>query len=500
MHPDDLEALSAQRICSDCVAETFLSALIKKDGSPENCAYCGEEAARTLGIGDIADVVETAFNDHMVRTGTEPPESERALYADRELNLSWYREGQETAEAIEDLASTPSAAARDIQAILEDRHDDVEIARMGVETEFAADACYEEKKTDAREWHWAWSSFEQALQTEARFFNRGGSALLARVFGAIDQLRTKPRHPVIVFSGPQHRINHLFRARVFQSDAKLEEALCRPDLHLGAPPARLSNAGRMNAKGISVFYGATNCASALAEVRPPVGSKVAVAKFEIIRPLRLLDLTALDHAQDGGSIFDPTLKDRLERVAFLKTLSERLTRPVMPDDEAFDYLITQAIADFLATQNEPRLDGIIFASAQSRKGRNVVLFHSAALVAPMDLPHGTKISSRTLDYDDDRSSPDYRVWEETPPAPELRESDANDPFAFVPWTPYNSTEAGREPTLQIDPSSVEVHHIESVQVRSTAFAVRRVRHPQFVQLHQTAPISTSDLSKLQDSL
>ena len=38
------------------------------------------------------------------------------------------------------------------------------------------------------------------------------------------------------------------------------------------------------------------------------------------------------------------------------------------------------------------------------------------------------------------------------------------------------------------------------QVRSTAFAVRRVRHPQFVQLHQTAPISTSDLSKLQDSL
>ena len=82
------------------------------------------------------------------------------------------------------------------------------------------------------------------------------------------------------------------------------------------------------------------------------------------------------------------MKDRLERVAFLQTLSERLTRPVMPDDEAFDYLITQAIADFLATQNEPRMDGIIFASAQSRKGRNVVLFHSAALVAPLlDQPH-----------------------------------------------------------------------------------------------------------------
>lgn len=500
MHPDDLKTLSAQRICSNCVAETFLSALIKKDGSPEHCAYCGEEAARTLDIGQMADAVETAFNDHMVRTGTEPPESERALYADRELNLSWYREGQETAQAIEDTACIPSAAARDIQAILEDRHDDIEMAQMGAETEFAADACYEEKKTDAGEWLWAWSSFEHKLQTEARFFNKEGSALLARVFGAIDQLRTKPRHPAIVLSGPEHRINHLFRARVFQSDAKLEEALCRPDVHIGAPPARLSNAGRMNAKGISVFYGATNSASALAEVRPPVGSKVAVAKFEIIRPLRLLDLTALDHARDGGSIFDPTLKDRLERVAFLQTLSERLTRPVMPDDEAFDYLITQAIADFLATQNEPRLDGIIFASVQSRKGRNVVLFHSAALVAPMEFPPGTKISSRSLDYDGDRSSPEYRIWEETPPAPGLRERDANDPFAFVPWTPYNATEAGRVPTLQIDPSSVTVHHIESVQVRSTAFEVRRVRHPRFVQPHQTAPISTSDLTKLQDLL
>jgi hypothetical protein len=500
MHPDDLEALCAQRICRYCVTESFLSALIEKDGRQEHCGYCGEEVAKTLGIGDIAGLVETAFNDHMVRTGTEPPDSERALYADRESNLNWYRQGQETAQAIEDIASIPSEAARDIQAILEDRHDDFDMARMGEETEFAPDACYVEKKTDARQWHWAWSSFEQALQTQTRFFNREGSALLARVFGGIDQLRTKPRHPVIVFSGPNHRINHLFRARVFQSNAKLEEALYRPDLHIGAPPARLSNAGRMNAKGISVFYGATNSASALAEVRPPVGSKVAVAKFEIIRPLRLLDLTALDYARDNGSILDPTLKDRLERVAFLQTLSERLTRPVMPDDEAFDYLITQAIADFLATQNEPRLDGIIFASAQSRKGRNVVLFHAAALVAPIELPHGTKISSGWLDYDEDRSSPDYRVWEETPPAPELQESEADDPFAFVPGTPYNSAGPCRETTLQIDTLSVEVHHIESVQVRSTAFPVRRVRHQRFVQPQQTAPVLMSDLDNLHDSL
>jgi len=61
----------------------------------------------------------------------------------------------------------------------------------------------------------------------------------------------------------------------------------RPDRDMGAPPSSLPAAGRMNAKGISTFYGATDPQIALAEVRPPVGSQVAIAYFEIIRPLRL---------------------------------------------------------------------------------------------------------------------------------------------------------------------------------------------------------------------
>lgn len=474
MHPDALETLTSKRICCNCVGEVFLSGLIKAGGSVTECTYCGDADAMTWSAGDLADAVESAFDDHMVRTGTEPPENERALYADKELGLAWYREGQETANAIEDSASIPSEAARDIQAILEDRHDDVERARMGAETAFASDACYEERRTDANEWHWEWLTFEHALQSEARFFNRGGAALLSRIFKDIDQLRTKPRHPSVVTAGPDHRISHLYRARVFQSYVKLEEAIAHPDVQIGPPPARLANAGRMNANGISVFYGATNSASALAEVRPPVGSRVAVARFDIIRPLRLLDLTALDHVTDGGSIFDRTLKTRLERVAFLQTLGERLTRPVMPDDEAFDYLITQAIADFLATENQPQLDGIIYASAQTKHGRNVVLFHAAALVEKLDLPDGTKVSARSLDYSDDQAHPDYLVWEEVPEGSPTADNAFGGANPSAPWTSIVG-EDFRQPALRVVPSSVDVHHIEAVQVRSARFSVRRQR-------------------------
>ena len=135
----------------------------------------------------------------------------------------------------------------------------------------------------------------------------------------------------------------------------------------------------MNARGVSVFYGANDPRVAIAEVRPPVGSQVAVARFEIVRPLRLLDLTALRTVSEGGSIFDPELASQMERAMFLRSLSQRLTRPVMPDDEDFDYLPTQAIADFLATQNQPTIDGIMFPSVQvAGDALNVVLFYKGS--------------------------------------------------------------------------------------------------------------------------
>ncbi|MDX7018912.1 RES family NAD+ phosphorylase, partial [Klebsiella aerogenes] len=62
----------------------------------------------------------------------------------------------------------------------------------------------------------------------------------------------------------------------------------------------------MNAKGISVFYGATSKTNAVSEVRPPVGSFVVVSEFRVLRPVRLLDLTVLGRvAVNGVSRFDP---------------------------------------------------------------------------------------------------------------------------------------------------------------------------------------------------
>ncbi|HBQ40188.1 MAG TPA: hypothetical protein DD808_06410 [Halieaceae bacterium] len=477
MHSDEIAELNAKRICTECIGEECLSNHVAATGVAAKCDYCSQTAT-TWRLEQLAESIETAFDHHYIRTADQPDSWQERMLADRESHYEWFREGQPTVEAFQEAAVIELEVAENVQSILDDKYACYDPSDMDGETEFSAGCHYEEKGATDEAWQADWRNFEKSIQREARFFSRSAAAHLTQVFGHIDSLKTITNQPLVVDAGPQCVLNHLFRARVFQSEDPLLKALCRPDQELGPPPARHAAAGRMNAQGISVFYGATSLQSAIAEVRPPVGSRVAVARFNILRPLRLLDLTALEHACDTGSIFDSTLKDRLERVAFLRSVGKHMTRAVMPDDQALDYLATQAISDFLATENEPALDGIVFQSAQAREGRNVVLFHKASKIEAMPLPNGAKISASSGYATEEWYEIDYSVSEEIPkvlPA----DSPKRRPWLddLLPFDPADIQ--GLEPrknTLCVDPGSVEVHFVEWVQVNCTPFPVTRHRY------------------------
>ncbi len=210
-----------------------------------------------------------------------------------------------------------------------------------------------------------WLDFATSLKRENRYFNRFGEALMRHLFEGIDGHTTIRGRKVVLDAGPGAECAKLYRARVFEDDVEFEKAMKQPDREVGPPPPLKASAGRMNAAGISVFYGATDPEVALAEVRPPVGSKVLVGTFELLGPLRLLDLIALSDLRDEvGSLFDPVHVERLKRAEFLRRLSLRLSRPVMPGDEVLSFLPTQGVADFLATSIDPPLGGLIYPSVQ----------------------------------------------------------------------------------------------------------------------------------------
>jgi hypothetical protein len=451
-----------------------------RKGKRAKCSYC-KKTRRSYSVGEIAERVETAFQQHYVRTSDQPNDWEHMLLRGRESSYEWYRHGEPVTDAIMNAAEIPQTAADDIQNILADEHEDFDLAAMGEETEFAGDSYYEEKGATDETWQEEWRAFENALKTEARFFSRTAAKHLTSIFDGIDELRTRDGRPLVVDAGPGTNFHTLYRARVFQSDDRLEVALGRPDQQLGSPPALLAPAGRMNARGISVFYGANDPKTAIAEVRPPVGSQVAVAQFEIIWKLRLLDLTALRDVRVAGSIFDVGLAARLERAQFLRSLSGRITRPVMPDDEPFEYLATQAIADFLATESSMPINGIVFPSVQvAGDVLNVVLFHKSARVEALDIPKGTEIIARTGQFGEDGWEDDYAVIEEVPPASQEAKKEENDKewpaFDTIAAMPWRETDAElREATLRIVPDSVKVHRVRRVEFETEEFSARRHR-------------------------
>ncbi|WP_199746985.1 RES family NAD+ phosphorylase [Corallococcus sp. AB049A] len=399
------------------------------------------------------------------------------MHYDRESNYEWTRPGARTVDAIRDAAEIPEQAAKEIQELLETKYARYDPNDYPEETEFDSDAHYEEKRADDAQWQSNWQSFEFSLKTRARFFDRSGAEHLAAIFAEIDKMHSRAGKPLVIDAGPGAMLSSLYRARVFQSDAKLEEAIARPDRHVGPPPFEYASAGRMNAHGISVFYGANEAQTALAEVRPPVGSRVVVARFEIIRPLRLLDLTAVSDAVSYGSVFDPTLASRIQRAAFLRSLSARITKPVMPDDERFDYLATQAIADYLATESAIPLDGIVFPSAQASNGAvNVALFHKASRVEHIKLPEGMTLTSSLGQFEEDGWMTDYEVIERVPSAKESKikpqEPSPQTPFALAH---SSSEEDVRENTLRIELNDVKVHQIERVKIEAQEYEVTRFR-------------------------
>lgn len=477
-HNNDIDDVKTKRICFECVGEEYLSDEIKNNGMIAQCSYC-EQTAESYSIEEMAERVETAFDHHYYLTSDQPNSWQSSMLADRESDYIWDRDGVPILEAIENAVEITQEAAEDILAVLDDAHYDFEAAKMGEETEFSSDSYYEVRGQTDQAWQEEWSSFERSLKTEARFFSRTAAAHLALVFGGINKLKTADGKPLVLDAGPQLELDHLYRARVFQSEGKLKESLCRPDLHLCSPPINLASAGRMNAQGISVFYGSTEADVAIAEVRPPVGSNVTVAKFSIIRQLRLLDLTALKDVRDGGSFFDPSLKERLERVAFLQSLGERITRPVMPDDESFDYLPTQAIADFLATENDPPIDGIISRSSQSKSGRNVVLFQKAARVETIDVLDDMQFDVNTGYTTEEGFEPSYVVFEHVPPqtptASAITDHDNVGLFSFSDRL-YDTDCDIRESTLRIDLGSMQIHQVDWVKYNHTTYQVNRHRY------------------------
>ena len=156
-----------------------------------------------------------------------------------------------------------------------------------------------------------------------------------------------------------------YRARIGAGDAIYSIG------EMGPPPKRLASHGRANPPGIPYLYLGSSPVTAASEIRPHTGEYACVADFDVPSDMKAVDL------RNPRKLVSPFLLEDTEAIGslradieFLEYLGEELTRPVLPQGAAIDYVPSQYLCEFI---KKCGYDGVVYRSSVS-DGMNLALF------------------------------------------------------------------------------------------------------------------------------
>ena len=300
-----------------------------------------------------------------------------------------------------------------------------------------------------------WSLIKSILESENRFYNSSVIDAFEHIFGDPNSSENEEFYERLYSDeSVVKEISHdtkfdIFRARDFGSYQNAAKALLIPERDLAGPPSRIARAGRMNADGISVFYGARSKKVALAEIRPPVGSRVVISRFRAVkeRTIRLLDVQGLRIAYEKHGSAD---QSKNEAVEFIENFSKQVKMPVVPENESAEYIITQVIADYLSARIDWNIDGLIYNSAQTnaKNHENIVLFHKSSKVRDLEEDETDMLMNRI-------KSKKFDVG-----GSEMTKEKRNDLLKSVAPDTRNDS---RGPTLEVDVGSISLYRVKDAK-------------------------------------
>ena len=333
---------SIPSICLLCIGDDSLREIGDDSAEPISCSYC-QAGRRGISLEKLAEIVDEPLRTYCCHGDHHPVfrrDSDRRHYRQR---------GDSLDSLLQEELGIAHNPASDLIPILKNNDS---------EGFFDSEQKFHRRDFPNKYAH-DWSEFQYRVCHERRFFDDAARAYLAEILGEPDS--EKANELPTIELGPGTNIESIFRARRVESGVTVGAIRQHPARELGPPSAKVASAGRMNPAGISVFYGALSEDTAIAEVRPSVGSLVVIGRFSSSRVLRLLDLTQIGIGFTA-SIFRSDCKQRMTRLRFLEAFHALIARPVQPHEELINYIPTQAVAEYVA--NVLGFDGMLYASAQ----------------------------------------------------------------------------------------------------------------------------------------
>lgn len=212
---------------------------------------------------------------------------------------------------------------------------------------------------------YSFSSFSFEVETNGRYIHNSSELKF------LDALKsTWEKRKTILPSGTEvyrAQIDHI-ENWVKDDDGLIEnyEILPSEDQRL-FPKKEYAIEGRLNPKGILVFYSSMSKETAMSELRPWVNSKITVGKFRIKHDLEVLDLT-LDPYHD---IPKSNSNEWKEKVVW-GDINYSFSKPIVNSDTSTEYIPTQILAEFFKKNG---FQAIIHKSSLGHE-KNVVFFKS----------------------------------------------------------------------------------------------------------------------------
>ena len=188
------------------------------------------------------------------------------------------------------------------------------------------------------------------------------------------------------------------REPYYEEDKYIDDIPCAFKPERMKPLKDTVSEGRANPKGIPYLYLSTDMNTALAKVRPWIGSYISLAQFKLLRDVTIINCSSDDK---GTTIYlkEPGPKER--RIAVWREIDKAFSITVTQNESTADYVPTQIIAEFFKNNG---FDGVAYRSSLD-KGHNIVLFD----LNVADLINCTLHETREISFKFNQSSNTYFI-------------------------------------------------------------------------------------------
>lgn len=345
-------------VCQDCVGQgNFLRALIRKNLSLNTCNYCGSKSRKAAPTSALMDAVlrgvKYSFNN----------EANAGCPCTKEITIE-YLSSEDVLYQVLDSEGLewPGALVTDVSNALTNQGwvDAPDGDWMG---------SYQHERL-----HRSWNSFAEAVKHHSRFHFRTRKQKnshwdddVVSVEEMLPFIGKLVRQQRMVRKLPMNTVLH--RVRLGTWPLTVAE--------LGSPPKEKVGAGRMNPAGIPYLYLAFDEKTALAETRSKARAAATISSWSPSRDLNVIDLVQLPACP---SIFSEMCREH-DLVQFLYAFVGEIAKPVAHDGrEHIEYVPTQVVSEYFSQAfqygDRKRVDGLIYPSAVSEGGKNLVVFPS----------------------------------------------------------------------------------------------------------------------------